>query len=176
MQSHRTLVDEVAQGGQRSARRQFVEHVQWAPNAHRYWWRVRNPIAIVFQYLVIHAAKHLPSLVVKRILFRSLGMKLRSNVTIASGVTLDYFFPELIEIGENSIVEMNAMILTHEFLSDRWRQGAVRIGSGVLIGANSTVLAGVSIGDGARISAGTLVNRNVPAHARAIGNPMQLLP
>ena len=33
---------------------------------------------------------------------------------------MDYFFPELIEIGENSIIGMDTMILTHEFLSDRF--------------------------------------------------------
>jgi acetyltransferase-like isoleucine patch superfamily enzyme len=164
-------------------KRVFQERLGGAPNAHRYWYKARNPrdgavlgpLRIVTNYLVIYAAKHLPSLALKRALFRALGMKLGRNVTIASGVTLDYFYPELIEIGDDTIVGMDAMILTHEFLHDRLRVGAVRVGRGVLVGANSTVLVGVSIGDGARISAMSLVHKSVPAGAFVGGNPLRVL-
>jgi acetyltransferase-like isoleucine patch superfamily enzyme len=162
-------------------RRHYEEHVTGGPNAHQRWWAVRNgingpvlgPLLIVFYYVVVHAAKHLPSLAFKRWLYRGLGMRLGRNVTVASGVTLDYFFPELIEIHDNTIVGMNAMILTHEFLHDRWRRGRVVIGKGVLVGANSTVLAGVEIGDGAKISAMSLVHRSVPAGCFVAGVPIE---
>jgi len=162
-----------------SPRRRFEERIVGGPNAHAYWYTVRNdingpvlgPILIAFFYTVIYSLKHLPSLALKRMILRRLGMKLGSNVTIASGVTLDYFFPELIEIGDDTIVGMDAMVLTHEFLHDRWRKGKVTIGSRALIGARSTVLAGVSIGSGARVSAMSLVHRNVPDGAFVGGVP-----
>jgi acetyltransferase-like isoleucine patch superfamily enzyme len=97
------------------------------------------------------------------------------NVTIASGVTLDYFFPELIEIGDNTIVGMDAMVLAHEFLHDRWRAGKVTIGRNVLVGAQSTVLAGVRVGDGATISAMSLVHKSVPAGAFVGGVPVTII-
>ena len=111
----------------------------------------------------------------RRWLFRQLGMRLGKNVTIASGVTLDYFFPELIEIGDNTIVGMDTMILAHEFLHDRWRCGKVSIGMNVLLGAQSTVLAGVTIGDNVQIAAMSLVNKSVPAGAFVGGVPLRLL-
>ncbi len=159
---------------------EFRDRCYWefnvpGPNAHQYWYRVKNPLIIIFNYLAIHAAKHMPSLAVKRWLFRRLGMKLGANVTIGSGVTLDYFFPELIEIGDNTIIGMDSMLLTHEFLHDRWRKGVVSIGKNVLVGANSTILAGVSIGDGVRISAASLVHKSVPTGTFVGGNPMQML-
>jgi acetyltransferase-like isoleucine patch superfamily enzyme len=167
----------------RPHRRRIEEHVTGGPNAHQYWFTIRNerngpilgPAIIIFNYLVINLAKHSSSLALKRWVFRRLGMKLGRNVTIASGVMMDYFYPELIEIGDNSIVGMDAMILTHEFLSDRWRSGVVRIGSGVLIGARSMILAGVTVGDGATISAMSFVNGDVPAGSFAGGNPATVI-
>lgn len=167
----------------RLGKRLFTETVRDAPNAHRRWYTARRemdgallgPVRIIFNYLTIYACKHLPSLTLKRSIFRLLGMKLGKNVTIASGVTMDYFFPELIEIGDNTIVGMDAMILTHEFLHDRLRSGSVRIGSGVLIGAQSMLLAGVTIGNGVRISAMSLVHKSVPDQCFVGGNPLCLL-
>lgn len=134
--------------------RHYEERVNDGPNAHAYWYRARKhldgpvvgPLRIVLNYLVIHLCKHLPSLALKRWLLRWLGMRLGHNVTIVSGVTRDYFFPELIDIGPDTIVGVNAMLLTHEFLHDRLRTGRVSIGRGCLIGANCTVLAGVTLG------------------------------
>ena len=163
--------------------RRFEEHVVGGPNAHRYWYAVRNgkngpvlgPFLICCFYVITHALKHLPSLSLKRTILRMLGMRLGRNVTIASGATLDYFFPELIEIGDNTIVGMNAMVLTHEFLHDRWRNGSVTIGQNVLIGAQSTILAGVAIGDGARVSAMSLVHKSVPPGAFVGGVPVTVI-
>jgi maltose O-acetyltransferase len=47
----------------------------------------------------------------------------------------------------------------------------VRIEDGVWIGANSTILPGVTIGRKAVIGAGSVVNRDIPAFSVAVGNP-----
>jgi maltose O-acetyltransferase len=47
----------------------------------------------------------------------------------------------------------------------------VCIEDGVWIGANSTVLPGVTIGKKAVIGAGSVVNRDIPAFTVAVGNP-----
>jgi serine acetyltransferase len=163
--------------------RSYREHVTGGPNAHKHWFKARNhldgpvlgPIRIVLNYLVIYAGMHLPSLSLKWWIFRCLGMRLGRDVTIASGVILDYFFPELIEIGDNTIIGMDSMLLTHEFLHDRFRSGEVRIGANCLVGARSTILAGVTIGDGSTISAMSLVHRGTPAGTFAGGVPIRPL-
>ncbi|HEY5345715.1 MAG TPA: acyltransferase [Verrucomicrobiae bacterium] len=45
----------------------------------------------------------------------------------------------------------------------------------VWIGPNATILKGVRIGTGAWIEAGSLVTRDVPPHARVLGNPAQII-
>ena len=49
-------------------KRKYEETVTGGPNAHKHWYRLRNgingpllgPVLIVWYYVVVHAAKHLP--------------------------------------------------------------------------------------------------------------------
>jgi virginiamycin A acetyltransferase len=50
-----------------------------------------------------------------------------------------------------------------------------KIGNDVWIGCNSTVLRGVTIGDGAVIGANSLVNKNVPPYAIVVGSPARII-
>ncbi|MGM9956379.1 MAG: acyltransferase, partial [Peribacillus sp.] len=75
----------------------------------------------------------------------------------------------------NTVIGYNTTILAHEYLIDEYRLGEVVIGDEVLIGANSTILPGLTIGNGAIVSAGTLVHKDVPEGAFVGGNPMQLI-
>lgn len=52
---------------------------------------------------------------------------------------------------------------------------SVIIEDDVWIGPNATILKGVRIGAGAWIEAGSLVTRDVPAGARVMGNPAQVI-
>jgi acetyltransferase-like isoleucine patch superfamily enzyme len=104
-----------------------------------------------------------------------MGAKLGRGVSLAQEVQLDFFFPELIEIGDNAIIGFRATLLAHEFLQGEWRRGPVKIGKNALIGANATILAGVTIGDGATVGAGAVVTRDIPAGAFAAGVPARVV-
>lgn len=82
----------------------------------------------------------------------------------------DIMFPEKITVGDNSIIGYNTTFLAHEYLIREYRLGEIVIGNEVMIGANTTILPGVLIGDGAIVSAGTLVHKDVPSGAFVGGN------
>lgn len=46
---------------------------------------------------------------------------------------------------------------------------------GASIGANATILCGISIGEGAMIGAGAVVTKDVPARAVVVGNPARII-
>ena len=49
------------------------------------------------------------------------------------------------------------------------------LGRGVIVGANSQVLGGFTVGDGARVGSNAVVLKAVPAGATAVGNPARVL-
>jgi UDP-2-acetamido-3-amino-2,3-dideoxy-glucuronate N-acetyltransferase len=52
--------------------------------------------------------------------------------------------------------------------------GRTLVRSGAPIGANATILPGITIGAGAMIGAGAVVTRSVPPHAIVVGNPAKI--
>ena len=51
----------------------------------------------------------------------------------------------------------------------------VVFGSEVMVGSYVTVLAGVTLGDGAVVAAGSIVTKDVPPHSLVAGNPARVL-
>jgi len=102
-----------------------------------------------------------PSLGLKLWLYRMMGIRVGSNVSVALEVTMDVFFPQLIEIGDNTIIGFNTTILCHEFLIKEYVTGPVVIGRDVMVGANTTILPGVTIANGSVVSAHSLVNSDI---------------
>ena len=145
------------------------------PNSMAEWWKVKNPLAVTFNFIIILICRYAPSLRLKRFLYRLIGMNVGRNAGVGLEVTFDIFFPELIEIGADSVIGHNVTVLAHEFLVGEWRKGRTVIGNRVMLGASSVVLAGVKIGDGATVSAMSLVNDNVPAGAFVGGIPAKRL-
>ncbi|MCH1625795.1 acyltransferase [Ferdinandcohnia quinoae] len=134
-----------------------------------FWKVVRN-------FIVIQLARYTPFLGLKNWLYRTfLRMKIGDQTSFALMVMLDVMFPEKISVGRNTVIGYNTTILAHEYLIKEYRLGDVKIGSEVMIGANSTILPGIEIGDGAIVSAGTLVHKDVPAGTFVGGNPMRII-
>lgn len=133
-----------------------------------FWKVIRN-------YIVIAIGRRTPWFTLKNALYRLIGMKIGRYASIAVLVMPDFLFPELIEIGDNTIIGYNTTILCHEYLIHEYRLGKVKIGKNVMIGANCTIMPGVEIGDGSIISACSLVNKDIPPGVLAGGVPAKIL-
>lgn len=116
-------------------------------------------------------ARVMPSFRVKNWLYRRMGMEVAKHASVGLEATMDVFYPELITLGEDVIIGYNTTILCHEFLADEYRTGPVTIEDRATIGANTTILPGVTIGQGATVSAHSLVNADVPPGAFHGGVP-----
>lgn len=93
------------------------------------------------------------------------GVKIQNNVSLYNGVVLhnDVF------VGP-SVVFTN-VINPRSFIErkDEFKQTVVE--KGASIGANATILCGITIGEYAMIGAGAVVTKDVPAYAVVVGNP-----
>ena len=105
------------------------------------------------------------------------GVDLGANVWIAQLVYIDELHPADVHIGDNCTIGYRSSIFTHFYWGKRrpTTNGKVVIEKDVFIGPHCVILPNVRIGEGAVIRAGTVVSRNVPAHAFWGSPPAQLL-
>lgn len=87
-----------------------------------------------------------------------------------------------VTFGDNVLLAPNVGIYTagHPLDAERRNEGweyayPVTIGNNVWIGADVTILPGVTIGDNTVIGAGSVVTKSVPANVLAVGNPCRVI-
>lgn len=142
-------------------------------------WQIYKTVSfwkVAKSFIVIEVARVTPFLSLKNWMYRRLlNMTVGERTAFALKVVPDTMFPERIKVGSDTIIGFNTTILAHEYLIEEYRLGDVVIGDRVMIGANTTILPGVTIGDDAIVSAMTLVHKDVPAGSMVGGNPMQII-
>jgi acetyltransferase-like isoleucine patch superfamily enzyme len=126
------------------------------------WYKTKNPLKVIFYSFLMTVMKFLPPCSFKNNVFRRMGVKIGRDVVISPGVLIDPFFPELITIGDGSIIGWDSKLITHEYLIDEILIGEIKIGKKALIGNSSIVRPGTVIGDESIIGYSSLVNRDVP--------------
>lgn len=106
-------------------------------------------------------------------------MDIGRNVVIAKTVQLDTSVnPRGIHIGDNTWVLFNAMILAHDHCRGKNGKGALfdtYIGRNCVIGVNSIILPGVSVGDSCVVAAGAVVTKDIPPNTVVAGNPAKVI-
>lgn len=91
-----------------------------------------------------------------RLVYLALGARLGHN-TYSAGVILD---PPLTSMGNNCIIGHDAVLFSHAIEGKTLSLAAIRIGNNVTIGATAVVMSGVTIDDGAIVSAGAVVTKD----------------
>ena len=97
-------------------------------------------------------------------------VKIGDNVTIKCGVQIW----DGIEIEDNVFIGPNVTFTNDKFPRSKQYPDkflTTKVEKGASLGANSTILPGITIGQNAMIGAGAVVTHSVPANAIVVGNP-----
>ena len=97
-----------------------------------------------------------------------------NNVTIKSGV----FIWEGTSVEDNVFIGPNVTFTNDKFprskeYPDKFQE--IKIGQSASIGANATLLPGITIGRYAMVGAGSVVTKDVPPYAVVVGNPARIV-
>ena len=97
-----------------------------------------------------------------------------NNVTVKSGVQLW----DGVTLEDNVFVGPNVTFTNDLFPRSKnpdWKLSKTVVKKGASIGANATILCGITIGENAMIGAGSVVTKDVPAGEIWVGNPAKFL-
>jgi acetyltransferase-like isoleucine patch superfamily enzyme len=89
---------------------------------------------------------------------------IKNGVSVWMGVTLE----DDVFVGPNAAFTNDRNPVSRQ---NKFRLEPTRIKRGAAVGANATVVCGVTVGEFAMIGAGSVVTRNVPDHVLVYGNP-----
>ena len=124
--------------------------------AHWLWQRGRSELALYIQGRVSEV----------------FGMDIHPAADIGKGIMIDH--ATSVVVGETAVVKDNVSMLHEVTLGGTGKDSGDRhpkVMCGVLLGAGAKVLGNVTIGQGAKIAAGSVVLTDVPAHQTYAGIP-----
>ena len=102
--------------------------------------------------------------------------KISSHTFICEGVTIE----------DNVFIGHNVTFINDKFPRATTDEGSLQgekdwvciptlVKKGASVGSSATILSGITIGENALVGAGSVVTKDVPAHATAAGNPARIL-
>jgi len=104
------------------------------------------------------------------------GIDIHPAAVIGKGILIDH--ANSLVIGETAVVGDNVSMLHEVTLGGTGKDTGDRhpkVKSGVLIGAGAKILGNVTIGEGAKIGAGSVVLSDVPSHCTVAGVPAKVV-
>lgn len=119
-------------------------------------------------------------------LLRKMGCKVGKNVFIGDNVKIDLSHADMITVDDHAHIASGVRLLCHQRNMSNYCVGddyaklgyiikPIHLCKGSLVGMESFVMPGVTIGEGAIIGAGSLVTKDVPAWTIATGRPAKVV-
>lgn len=120
------------------------------------------------------------------ILIRRMGCHVGKNTFFGDYVRMDTSYADMIYIGDYTHITSGCRLLCHQrdltgyCVGDNaadlgYKTGEIHIGKGVMVGMETIIMPGVTIGDGAIIGAGSIVTRDIPSWTIATGRPAKVV-
>lgn len=132
--------------------------------------KIKNTVLMLMAYAC-------PSNGLRIKLHRMRGVTIGKKVYLGMFCFLDNLYPEYIYIDDNASVNAGTMILTHFNPMKQYapilkaRVAPVVIQKKAIVAVRSVLLPGVTIGESSIVSAGSVVEKDVPDYTLVRGNP-----
>ena len=115
-------------------------------------------------------------------------VEIQKNVVIGKNckISSHTFICEGVEIEENVFIGHNVTFINDKYpratnpdgslqTEADWKVERTYIKKGASVGSSSTILCGITVGENAIVGAGSIVTKDVPAHAVVAGNPARII-
>jgi len=101
------------------------------------------------------------------------GVKIGDNCKIRPFV----FIPTGVIIEDDVFIGPNVTFTNDKYpkVKGEWKLLPIKVKREASIGANSTIVAGITIGENALVGAGSVVTKDVPSNAVVAGNPARII-
>ena len=117
---------------------------------------------------------------------KKLGCHVGQNVYVGDHVAIDFNHADLIYVDDYAHITDGCRLLCHQrnlrhyYKGDNaadldYRLGEIHIGKGVMLGMETMIMPGVTIGDGAIVGAYSLVTKDIPPYTIATGRPAKVV-
>ena len=108
-----------------------------------------------------------PKIIIGDNFYMNAGCHLQGNIVFGDDVMIG---PKTVIWGRDHKIGFGQPMCHQEYI-----KGDIIVGDDVWIGANVTILKGISIGSGAVVGAGSVVVKDIPEYAIAVGNPARVV-
>ena len=117
---------------------------------------------------------------------KKIGCKVGKNIFVGGGVKIDVGHADLIQIDDHAHIAGGVRLLCHQRdLSDYcvgddyaklgYKLEGIHLCKGSLVGMETMVMPGVTIGEGAIVGAGSFVTKDIPEWTVAVGRPAKVV-
>lgn len=117
---------------------------------------------------------------------KKIGCKVGKNIFVGGGVKIDAGHADLIQIDDHAHIAGGVRLLCHQrdlsnycvgddYAKLGYRLEGIHLCKGSLVGMETMVMPGVTVGEGAIVGAGSFVTKDVPAWTVAIGRPAKVV-
>ena len=104
------------------------------------------------------------------------NVKIQNNVSVYVGVTIEdgvFVGPHVCFTNDKVPRAVNTDLTLKS--ADDWKVTPTRVKTGAALGANATIVCGVTIGKWAMVAAGSVVTKDVADHSLVVGNPARFV-